>query len=72
LAKDLAVFSNLEKISLQHLNIRACTRLDINVSPGMERSERMKKEINDTKEFLMRVFKRWKNTNIILFFSQGS
>jgi hypothetical protein len=38
----------------------------------MERSERMKKEINDTKEFLMRVFKRWKNTNIILFFSQGS
>jgi hypothetical protein len=30
------------------------------------------KEINNREEFLMQVFKRWKDINIILFLSQGS
>jgi hypothetical protein len=30
------------------------------------------KEIKNREEFLMQVFKRWKDINIILFLSQGS
>jgi hypothetical protein len=32
----------------------------------------MKKEINDREGFLIKVFKRWNDINIISFLSQGS
>jgi hypothetical protein len=63
LAKDLIIFGNLGKHSLQGINIRE--------QLGWYRcfwvGGRVKKEINNKEGFLMQVFKRWNNINIILF-----
>jgi hypothetical protein len=47
-----------------------CTPIQVGIGvakPG----GRVKKEINTGKGFLMQVFKRWKDINIILFLCEG-
>jgi hypothetical protein len=59
----------LAKLTSPHGNIRARIAVGIDmVKPG----GRVEKEIKNREGFLIQVFKRWKNINVILFLSQGS
>ena len=60
LAKDLAFFGNLEKISLERANIRARFRFGIGVSHEEKPGVRVKKEIKNREGFLMQIYKERK------------
>jgi hypothetical protein len=56
--------------SLLHVEIYACRiGLTSTFLPHAKSGGRVKKEINNREGFLMQVFKRWKDINIILFLS---